>query len=93
MTSVSNTITGRERLHCTAQIPYMPLIYLQCFNLNVDYRFFLMRYVIIFSGVLLGGKLMDFIFIYTRYTVNPLAWSDCKLVMMSIEKCIVVYFR
>ena len=87
----------------------MPLIYLQCFNLNnVDYRFFLMRYVLIFSGVLLGGKLMDFIFIYTRYKVNPLSWSDCKftyfswyffhhyssalLVMMSIEKCIVVYF-
>ena len=62
----------------------------------------------IFSGVLLGGALVEWIFYLTNYTVNPFLWTDCKLgyfcwyffnqyssillVMMSVEKCIVVYF-
>ena len=51
---------------------------------------------------------MEWIFYLTNYTVNPFLWTDCKLgyfcwyffnqyssillVMMSVEKCIVVYF-
>ena len=62
----------------------------------------------IFSGVLLGGSLLEWLSHLTKNELNPFTWTDCKLpyfcwyffnqylsivlVMMSIEKCIVVYF-
>ena len=62
----------------------------------------------IFSGALLGGSLLEWIYFVSKYTVNPFIFTDCKLpyfcwyffkqyssillVMMSVEKCIVVYF-
>ena len=69
---------------------------------------FVNKKLYIFSGVLLGGALVEWIFCLTNYTVNVFLWADCKLgyfcwyffnqyssillVMMSVEKCIVVYF-
>ena len=62
----------------------------------------------IFSGVLIGGLSLNWISFLTDLKVNAFAWTDCKftyfcwyffnqysstlLAMMSIEKCIVVYF-
>ena len=56
----------------------------------------------------MGGALLEWIYYLTKYRVNPFTWTGCKLtyfcwyffnqyssillVMMSVEKCIVVYF-
>ena len=71
---------------------------------------FVNRKLYIFSGVLLGGTLLEWIWYLTQYTakLNLFTLTDCKLtffcwyffnhfssillVMMSVEKCIVVYF-
>ena len=62
----------------------------------------------IFLGVLFSGPWLEWIYFVTKFTVLLLTWTDCKLanfclyffthysstllVMMSVEKCIVVYF-
>ena len=62
----------------------------------------------IFSGVLIGGLSLNVVSYLIHLKVNAFAWTDCKftyffwyffhqysstlLAMMSIEKCIVVYF-
>ena len=64
--------------------------------------------MIFFSGTLLFGLALNWISYLTHLKVNAFAWTDCKLpafcwyffhhyssallVMMSVEKCIVVYF-
>ena len=68
----------------------------------------LITYFSIFLGVLFSEPLLQWIHFVTKYTVNLLTWTDCKLThfcwfffthysstllaMMSVEKCIVVYF-
>ena len=65
-------------------------------------------YYSFFSGVLLGGSLLEWIANYSRRAIDPFIWTDCKLtffcwyffhhfssamlVIMSIEKCFALYF-
>ena len=62
----------------------------------------------LFSGILVGGLSLNWVSYLTSLKLNAFAWTDCKftyfcwyffrhyssalLVMMSIEKCIVIYF-
>ena len=53
-------------------------VYSLCDVINVI-SVFVNKILSIFSGVLFGGALAEWIFYLTNYTVNVFIWADCKL--------------